>query len=327
LRLAGQEFIFLAVVFAAAALIFIFFRVWRVRKAVFSNTASASKASAPGFLVYLPDILKAAAVFLFVAALLRPQLVKEETTEKMEGIDIILALDISGSMQANDLKPNRLEAAKDVLRKFVSGLSGDRVGLVVFAGTSFSQCPLTIDYEIVNNFINRVDFQTIRIDGTAIGDAIITSVNRLEAAPAGSDKLLILATDGVNNRGVNPMEAAKIAAVKKVKVYTIGIGKKGGATMSFVDRFGIPRQVSYEEPDEQLLKAMAAAAGGRYFRAEDEKKLGEIYDTIARLEKREREVKRYDRYEELFGYLLWAGIILLGAAMMIEAVRGVRLLA
>ena len=191
------------------------------------------------FGVFIPDILKVIGLAFLIVALLRPQDMKKETKEKIKGIDIIIALDISGSMQADDLKPNRLEAAKDVCRNFVDGLTTDRVGLVVFAGKSFTQCPLTIDYEIIKNFINEVDLQTVRIDGTAIGEAVLTSINRLESS--GASKVIILTTDGVNNRGVAPIEAVKAAAHKDVKVYTIGIGKKGGSPMMYTDRFGIKR--------------------------------------------------------------------------------------
>jgi len=266
-------------------------------------------------------------------ALLRPQEIKKETEENIKGIDIMLALDVSGSMQADDLKPNRLEAAKEVLGQFVSGLAGDRAGLVVFAGTSFSQCPLTVDYEIVKNFIRQVDFNTVRIDGTAVGDAIITAVNRLEKS--GPTKVLILATDGVSNRGVNPVEAAQIAAYKGIKIYTIGIGKKGGSPMYQMGYDGVKRQVInrytgqpayWEEPDEDTLRQMAASTGGEYFRATDNRALKQIYDNIAKMEKQDIKVKSYNRHIDKFKRFLWAGALLVLLAFAAETVKYLRVI-
>ena len=321
----------------AAAAILIGALLWRNSKFVrirFSNFSSLLKASSKQQLLYIiPDTLKILGIILLVIALLRPQLVRKETQEKIKGIDIILALDVSGSMQAEDLKPNRVEAAKKVCRDFVSGLENDRVGLVVFAGKAFTQCPLTVDYEIVKSFIDQVDLQTVRINGTAIGEALLTATNRLEAS--GPSKVIILATDGVSNVGINPVEAAKIAAYKKVKIYTIGIGKKGGAPMVFMDNYGVKRQaidnfgnpLKYEEPDEEVLKRVADIGGGRYFRATDEKSLGEIYNIIGQLEKQDIQVKTYDRKEDKFIWFLWAGFLLLLLALFLEAWKFLRVVA
>ena len=284
-------------------------------------------------LLILPDVLKIIGLILLSIALLRPQEIKKETFENIRGINIIIALDVSGSMQAEDLKPNRLEAAKDVCRDFVDGLKSDRVGLVVFAGKSFTQCPLTIDYAIVKNFINQLDLQTVRIDGTAIGDGIINSVNRLENARG--SKVIILTTDGVNNRGVDPIEAAKIAAYKDIKIYTIGIGKKGGAPMTYIDPFGIKRQaydrvtgkpLKWEEPDEKTLKKIAEITGGRYFRATDEHKLKEIYRLIGKLEKQDIKVKTYNRYIDKFYPFLVAGFLFLLSAFLMEVFKFTRVI-
>ena len=322
----------------AAALVLLAALLWRNLKFVrinFSNFSSLLKASSKlQFLYFIPDILKIAGIILLVIALLRPQLVKKETQEKIKGIDIMLALDISGSMQAEDLKPNRLEAAKGVCRDFVSGLANDRAGLVVFAGKAFTQCPLTIDYEIVKSFIDQVDLQTIRIDGTAIGEALLTATNRLEAS--GTTKVIILATDGGNNRGMTPIEAAKIAAFKRIKIYTIGIGKKGGSPMVYMDNYGVKRQavdrytgqpLKWEEPDEASLKKVADIGNGRYFRATDEKSLKEIYDIIGKLEKQDIQVKTYDKREDKFVWFLWAGFILLLSALGLEAWKFLRVVA
>lgn len=322
----------------AAALILLAVLIFRDLKFIkinYSNFSSLLKATSKQQYLYLiPDIIKLVAIIFLVIALLRPQLLKKEMQDKIKGIDIILALDISGSMQAEDLQPNRLEAAKRVCREFVSGLVNDRAGLVVFAGKAFTQCPLTIDYEIVKNFIDQVDLQTIRIDGTAIGEALLTATNRLESS--GASKVIILATDGGNNRGMSPIDAAKIAAFKKIKIYTIGIGKKGGAPMIYTDNFGTKRQavnnftgqpLSWEEPDEASLKQVAAIGGGRYFRATDEHSLKDIYDIIGKLEKQDIQVKTYDKREDKFIWFLWAGFILLFAALGLEAWKFLRIVA
>ncbi len=314
-------------------LIFIFSLIYnhiRLKKFRFSNFNILQKTSY-GFsslIIYFLDFLKIIGITFLIIALLRPQEVKKETQENIKGIDIIVALDISGSMQAEDLKPNRLEAAKEVIRKFVSGLSGDRVGLVVFAGTSFMQCPLTTDYEIIKSFVNQIDFQTIRIDGTAMGDAIITSINRLESS--GSSRVIILTTDGVNNRGFSPLEAARAAIHKGIKIYTIGIGKKGGAPMMQLGWDGVKRpvidrytgqQLKWEEPDEKTLTQIADITGGKYFRATDEKALKEIYEIIGKMEKQDIKIKTYNKYIDKFQIFLWAGFIILLLVFLLEVFK------
>jgi Ca-activated chloride channel family protein len=322
----------------AACLMFaawLLFRDIKRRRINFSNADRLSKtaASAPAG-AYIADALKLAGLVLLSVALLRPQEVKQETQDKIKGIDIMLALDVSGSMQADDLKPDRLRAAKQVLSQFVSGLQNDRAGLVVFAGTSFSQCPLTTDYEMVRNFISQVDSKTVRIDGTAVGDAIITGVNRLEKS--GPTKVMILTTDGVSNRGVSPVEAAKIAAYKGIKIYTIGIGKKGGAPVRQLGYDGkmhnvvnpyTGQPVMYEEPDENTLRHVAEMTGGAYFRATDNQALKQIYDTIGKLEKQDIQVKQYNRKTDKFKWFLWAGAALLLLAFALEALKYTRVVA
>jgi Ca-activated chloride channel family protein len=295
-------------------------------KISFSNYISlkGSKLTVRNLLIYLPDTLKIIGVILLCVALLRPQSVTKETKDKIKGIDIIIALDLSGSMQAEDLEPNRLEAAKDVCRKFVNGLTNDRVGMVVFAGKSFTQCPLTVDYEILKTMLDDVDLQTVRIDGTAIGEAIINAVNRLENS--GTSKVVILTTDGQSNRGVNPIEAAKIAAYKDIKIYTIGLGKKGGVEMNYIDRMGKKRQAvdrygrprMWEEPDEKTLKTIAELTGAYYFRATNKQSLREIYNTIGKLEKKDIKVKTYDKYHEKFYIFLIIGMIFIFLAFILE---------
>ncbi|HRU38614.1 MAG TPA: VWA domain-containing protein [Candidatus Goldiibacteriota bacterium] len=334
MRLANEALLPQLAVIAAAFIIYIILRHALRPKINVSNAENLKKhSSAGGAMPLVLEIVKAAGVLLLCVALLRPQEIKKETEENIKGIDIMLALDVSGSMQADDLKPNRLEAAKEVLGQFVSGLAGDRAGLVVFAGTSFSQCPLTVDYEIVKNFIRQVDFNTVRIDGTAVGDAIITAVNRLEKS--GPTKVLILATDGVSNRGVNPVEAAQIAAYKGIKIYTIGIGKKGGSPMYQMGYDGVKRQVInrytgqpayWEEPDEDTLRQMAASTGGEYFRATDNRALKQIYDNIAKMEKQDIKVKSYNRHIDKFKRFLWAGALLVLLAFAAETVKYLRVI-
>lgn len=316
-------------------LIILLFNDFNYKKLNFSNFFSVIKINKRvNNFFWIVDILKIVGVILLIIALLRPQEVKKETTEKIKGIDIIIALDVSGSMQADDLLPNRLEAAKEVCKRFINGLTSDRVGLVVFAGKSFTQCPLTIDYQIVKNFIDRINFQTVRIDGTAVGDAILNAINRLENSR--SSKVVILTTDGVSNTGFSPMEAAKMAAYKDIKIYTIGIGKRGGAPMMSYDRFGRKVQVydrwtgqplKWEEPDEKTLTQIADITGGKYFRATDERSLREIYDLIGKMEKQEIDVKTYNRYDDKFySFLLW-GFIILFIGLLLEIFKFTRIIA
>jgi Ca-activated chloride channel homolog len=324
-------FIALFLVFLGSLL----FKNIKIRRINFSNFIQLDKAGGraqTGVLVV--DLLKLLGIVLLIIALLRPQQVTKQSQDKIRGIDIMLALDLSGSMQAEDLKPNRMEAAKEVCSQFVSGLANDRVGLAVFAGKSFSQCPLTTDYEIVKNFINQLDLQTVRVNGTAMGDAIITAVNRLEKS--GPTKVIILATDGVNNTGMPPVDAAKIAAYKGIKIYTIGIGKKGGAIMMGVGYDGVKRPVynqytgqmmKWEEPDEKTLTQIAEMTGGAYFRATDERALKQIYDTIGKLEKQDIQVKTYNRHEDRFAFFLWAGLLFILAGLGLEVFKYTRVIA
>ncbi|MBP7791460.1 MAG: VWA domain-containing protein [Candidatus Goldbacteria bacterium] len=330
MRFANRNLLLPILILGLIFLISLIYNYVKLRKFRFSNFFILQKTSS-GYntiVIYVLDFLKVAGLVFLIIALLRPQKIQKETQEDIKGIDIIVALDISGSMQAEDLKPNRLEAAKEVIRKFVSGLSGDRVGLVVFAGTSFFQCPLTTDYEIIKSFIDQIDFQTIRIDGTAMGDAIITSINRLENS--GPSRVIILTTDGVNNRGFSPIEAAQAAIHKGIKIYTIGIGKKGGAPMMQLGWDGVKRpvidrytgqQLKWEEPDEKTLTQIANMTGGRYFRATDEKALKEIYEMIGKLEKQNIKIKTYNRYIDRFQTFLWIGLIILLIDLFLEVFK------
>ncbi|MBU1147796.1 MAG: VWA domain-containing protein [Candidatus Omnitrophica bacterium] len=292
-----------------------YFRRARIREAniIFSDI-SIVKTIQPGFRVryrHAPMILRMAAIFIFILALARPQAGQMEEEIITEGIDIMLTLDTSGSMKAEDFKPqNRLGAAKEVISEFIKSRKNDRIGLVVFAQHSFTQCPLTLDYGVLLDLLDSIEIGMIE-DGTAIGTAVANSVNRLRDSKAKS-KIIILLTDGINNAGkIDPQTAAKAARALDVKIYTIGAGKPGGA-MYPVDHpiFG-KRYVQMDtEIDEALLKEIAEETGGIYFRAKDEKGLGEIYETIGKLEKTKIETKEYANYTELAITFILPGFII-----------------
>jgi len=249
---------------------------------------------------------------LLVIALARPQSSNSWENVTTQGIDIIIALDISSSMLAEDLKPNRLEASKDVAIEFISGRPDDRLGLVVFSGESFTQCPLTTDHSVLINLFKDIKSGMIE-DGTAIGVGLANAVNRLKDSEAIS-KVVILLTDGVNNLGaINPLTAAELAKAYGIRVYTIGVGTEGMANYPAQDMFGrirmVPRKV---EIDEETLQQISDITDGKYFRATDNNKLRQIYQEIDRLEKSKINVKEFSRKEEEYlPYVLAAFIILL----------------
>ncbi len=257
--------------------------------------------------------LRMLAVALLILALARPQSSSKEQEISTEGVDIVLALDVSSSMLSEDFKPhNRLEAAKLVAKDFIKERHNDRLGLVVFAGESFTQCPLTLDYGVLLSLLDQVKIADRDWDGTAIGMGIINAVNRLRDSKAKS-KVIILLTDGVNNSGqIDPTTAAQIAQAFNIKIYTIGAGKRGTAMYPVDDpilgRHYVPRPV---EIDEQSLRKIASVTGGEYFRATDTEKLKEIYREIGEMEKTKIKVKEYTRYQEYFLYFLLAGLGLL----------------
>ncbi|MCR4440077.1 MAG: VWA domain-containing protein [bacterium] len=257
------------------------------------------------------------AIVMAIVAFARPQSGRTAQEVTTEGVDIVMALDISTSMLAEDFKPkNRVEAAKEVAAQFIRGRKSDRIGLVVFAGKSFTQCPLTMDYGVLLTFMSQIEPGMIE-DGTAIGMGLANAVNRLRQSTAKS-KVIILLTDGRNNRGeVDPITAARIARAFKVRVYTIGVGTRGEALYPVQDPFFGKRYVRMPvEIDEDLLKEIARITGGRYFRATDTATLARIYQEIDELEKTKIEVKEYTTYKELFVRFLGVAF----AALMVEVV-------
>lgn len=265
------------------------------------------------WLRHVPFVLRCAAFVLLVVALARPQDVDEQRRSSAEGIDIMLAVDVSGSMLARDFKPDRITAAKEVAGRFIADRYGDRLGLVVFAGEAFTQSPLTTDQSTLQTMLARIRSGIIE-DGTAIGNGLATAINRLRESDAKS-KVIILLTDGVNNRGeIAPLMAADIAADMGIKVYTIGVGTRGKAPYPVVDMFGnMSFQPMDVEIDEKTLEGIAERTGGRYFRATDNDKLQSIYDEINQLEKSKVEVTDYTVYHERFLALLLSalGVLLL----------------
>ena len=263
------------------------------------------------YLRHLPFVLRAAAFALLVVALARPQDVEQNVSTSTEGIDIVLSIDVSGSMLARDFKPDRITAAKEVAGSFISDRYGDRIGLVAFAGEAFTQSPLTTDQSTLQTLLARIRSGLIE-DGTAIGNGLATAINRLRESDAKS-KVIILLTDGVNNRGeITPMTAAEIARAQGIRVYTIGVGTEGMAPYPAIDMFGNLTFVNQKvEIDEKTLTAMAEMTGGKYFRATDKAKLQAIYDEINQLEKSKVEVTEHVSYRELFVVWVLAALGLL----------------
>lgn len=269
-------------------------------------------------LCWLPFALALLAFISGVVALARPQSSNAYSTESTEGINIVLALDISGSMLAKDLQPNRFEAAKSVAGEFVSSRPYDNIGLVVFAGESYTQCPLTTDHAVLLNMINGVEMGLVN-DGTAIGSGLATAVNRLKEIKEGS-KVVILLTDGTNNSGtIAPVTAAEIAASFGIRVYTIGVGTMGEALYPIQTYLGVEYVSMPVEIDEASLMQIASATGGQYFRATDNNSLHKIYEEIDQLEKVKLKVESFTQKEELFPPYLWAALILLFAALLLRS--------
>jgi len=278
-----------------------------------------NKAQAGGKASFRPVlfVLRIIALVALCIALARPQ--SSNTTENIdsEGIDIVLAMDVSGSMVAEDFKPNRIEAAKAVALKFVDQRPTDRIGLVIFSGESFTMCPITIDHNVLKEQIAQVKNGMIT-DGTSIGMGLATAVDRLRYS-TGKSKVIILMTDGVNNMGlIDPNTALEIAKAFKVRVYTIGIGTIGKALIPVQTPMGIQKQMMDVEIDEPLLKQIASETNGKYFRATGNKSLDEIYKDIDKLEKTRIDITSYKHYAELFFPFAMIAVICLALEMLLR---------
>ena len=270
------------------------------------------------------SLMRWAALVLFITGLARPQHVESETTVRASGVDIVAALDLSTSMAAEDPgftikreQVNRLEVAKDVLKRFVQKRNNDRIGLVAFAGRAYIAAPLTLDHDFLIQNIDRLKFGLIE-DGTAIGSGLSAAVNRLQELKSKS-KIVILMTDGQNNAGkVPPITAAEAAQALNVKVYTIGVGTRGMGRMPVTDMFGRKRyQPVPVDIDEKTLTEIAQKTGGKYFRADSSDTLRKIYEEIDKLERSEVETKKYVQVEELFKWAVIPGLLLLAAEVLL----------
>lgn len=252
------------------------------------------------YLLHLPFVLRILALAMLIIVLARPQSSDNWQNKNVEGIDIIMAMDISGSMIIEDLKPNRLEAAKSVGVEFISSRPNDNIGIVVFAGESFTQSPLTTDKNSLVGLMNSLSFNMVDVDGTAIGLGLANAVNRIKDSQAKS-KVIILLTDGSNNAGeIDPLTAAEIAATYNIRVYTIGVGTKGEAPFPVQTVYGVQRQMVKVEIDEKTLTDIAEKTNGKYFRATDNKSLKAIYQEIDQLEKTKISVTEYSKKDERF---------------------------
>lgn len=269
-------------------------------------SANAFNGMKPGFRVYMrhfPFILRLLSLALVIVVIARPQSVSSWEESETQGIDIVMALDVSGSMLAQDLQPDRLQAARKVAAEFITDRSNDNIGLVIFAGESFTQCPLTTDHKVLLNLLNEINFGMID-DGTAIGLGLATSVNRLKDSQSQS-KVVILLTDGTNNSGqIAPLTAADLARSYGIRVYTVGVGTKGMAPTPVNTPYGIRMQNMPVDIDEETLTEIAAMTGGQYFRAHDIEGLRQVYNEIDEMEKYLISVQNVTRRQELF--LPWA---------------------
>ena len=266
---------------------------------------------------HLPFVLRLTALCLIIVAIARPRSSSQVEKIDTEGIDIVLAMDVSTSMLARDFTPDRISAAKDIAIEFIAQRPSDRMGIVVFAGESYTQCPLTTDRATLINMMKEVQTDLIE-DGTAIGNGLATAVARMSGSDAPS-RVVILLTDGVNNRGeVAPLTAAQIAKTYGIRVYTIGVGANGMAPYPVVTPWGIEERKIQVEIDEELLKGIAETTGGRYFRATDNTKLQEIYAEINRMEKSKTSIDSFPVYKEMFSPFAIAALICLLAELLVR---------
>ncbi|MGM9819200.1 MAG: vWA domain-containing protein [Candidatus Onthomorpha sp.] len=265
----------------------------------------------------LPDILRYLAVAVLIVAIARPQTHFSKDEKSIEGIDIVFALDVSTSMLAEDFKPNRLESAKSVIERFIDARTSDNMGIVVFAGEAYTKCPSTIDHNILLQLLSATESGEID-DGTAIGDGLATAINRIKDSKSKS-KVIILVTDGVNNMGaIDPLTAANIAKEYGIRVYTIGIGKMGYAPYPYQTPFGKQYQNVEVKIDEPLLKEVAKATGGKYFRSTENSSLKAIFEEIDTMEKSKIDVSFYREYTDVGQRLILVVVALLVAEALLR---------
>ncbi len=292
------------------------YRYWRKRDVVVGNIRVSTTA---GFATLKPTwrqrlrhalfALRICSLLLLILALARPQSSSKAQNVETEGIDIVLAMDVSGSMLAEDFKPNRIEAAKRVAMEFVESRTTDRIGLVVFSGESFTQCPLTTDHDVLKTLFAAIKSGMVA-DGTAIGLGLSNAINRLKDSPTKS-KVVILLTDGVNNAGsIAPLTAAEIAKTFGIRVYTIGVGTRGFAPYPVQTPFGVQYQNMEVQIDEDVMQKISTMTNGKYFRATNNTKLQEIYREIDQLEKTKVSVTEFRRYSEEFFPFAFAAALL-----------------
>lgn len=269
------------------------------------------------YMRHFPFLLRVIAIALVIIVLARPQSVNSSDISKSEGIDIIMALDISGTMMANDFSPTRLEAAKKVASEFINDRQSDRIGLVIFAGESFTQCPLTTDHRVLLNLLSEVKFGMIE-DGTAIGLGLANSVNRLKDSQSKS-RVVILLTDGSNNAGqIAPLTAAELAASYGIRVYTIGIGSRGTSVARVMTPYGMQSMNVSGDFDERTLTEIASKTGGSYFRATDNTSLSGIYDEIDQMEKSHISVNTVTKRKELYLPFAIMALVLIGGELILR---------
>ena len=284
---------------------------------IISDVSARGLSSWKTVLRHLPFVLRLLAVIFIIAAIARPQTMYEEQNADGEGIDIVLCIDVSGSMTAQDLTPNRLEAAKKVAIDFVNKRLTDRIAVVIFSGESFTQCPLTTDHGVLISAIENIRNGLLE-DGTAIGSGLSTSVDRLRTSKSKS-RIVVLLTDGENNGGlIDPETAKEIAKAFQIKVYTIGVGTDGYAPQPVNTPMGVVMQRAKVSIDEKQLKGIAAETGGRYFRAKNNEGLTGIYDEIDQLEKSKVEISTRARYTEKFFPFIAAALALLFLEMLLK---------
>ena len=266
---------------------------------------------------HVPFVFRTIAIALIIVALARPQASNSWRTQNTEGIDIMMALDLSGTMLAEDLKPNRLEAAKSVATEFILSRPNDNIGLVVFARESFTQCPLTTDHAVLINLFNGVKYGLIH-DGTAIGLGLANAINRIKDGKAKS-KIIILLTDGSNNCGdIAPITAAEIAKTFGIRIYTIGVGTKGIVNIPVPTPMGVQYQQMQSDFDSKSLQDIANLTGGKYYNATDNSKLRHIYQSIDQLEKTKISVREFNKKDEQFYVFAILALIILSLEILIR---------